>query len=580
MNKSLQTLGILLLVSITFVNCELFRKPDYEKPSISFTDLQDGETVSGTVVIKVTARDNREVFKVSFIIDNLPLGEDTRAPYEMEWNTGELPLGQHTIGISAIDPSGNMNSTSITVTTVSDGSVQGTTLFQDFNTYNAFVIDPSTTNVLLPPWDAVAVNASVASIEEDSTGAGREKIFHIDDADADGDYAQINANFEGMTEGMLTFDFYLKEGTTFFIQLFYDEQGVDAETGIIVLVTEDISGTYLIQKGRLIPVSLDEWHNIRIVFDCMEHTYTVIFDDLQLDTEIAFFNNTDMDVLNLMEIEASSYGPDAFDGIMQDGDFFLDDIEVTSEVEPGAVAEQPSVPANVSATNDEAAAITVSWDDVVGAVKYRIYRSENEGSGYENIAYITDPGTASVAVEMDSTTPPAHPVVPGTGYYFKVTAVNALGVESLLSNSAFGGASLFSVPDDFSISYDYDTDGFLDNIVLIEQIDISKAQMGGTRYDKYENSSGVLEYEHTTAITISQGGLYELYLYIENNGLWQNVGMALPPRTDPSIIPDSKKITITADSVSYTLQLFYSAEKSTEIWGLYELMETFAPFPE
>lgn len=96
--------------------------PDTTPPSVSITAPANGATVSGTILVKASAADNRGVAGVQFRLDGADAGaEDTSAPYEITWDTTTAPNGSHTISAVARDAAGNRATSAPVTVTVANG---------------------------------------------------------------------------------------------------------------------------------------------------------------------------------------------------------------------------------------------------------------------------------------------------------------------------------------------------------------------------------------------------------------------------------------------------------------------------
>ena len=84
----------------------------------------------------------------------------------------------------------------------------------------------------------------------------------------------------------------------------------------------------------------------------------------------------------------------------------------------------PAAPTSLTATEGDAQ-VELNWDTVAGAVNYNVYRSLLSGGGYTRIVTGT---TNTVYTDTNVTN--------GTWYYYAVTAIDANGNESALSNEA------------------------------------------------------------------------------------------------------------------------------------------------
>lgn len=83
---------------------------DHKPPVVDITCPADGDTVSGIIIITVSATDKYGVDSVEFFIDGIKDadGTDTTEPYEYEWDTRAVPDGSgHSLTARATDTSGN-----------------------------------------------------------------------------------------------------------------------------------------------------------------------------------------------------------------------------------------------------------------------------------------------------------------------------------------------------------------------------------------------------------------------------------------------------------------------------------------
>jgi len=72
-------------------------------PTVSITSPQNGDLVSGTVLVKADVTDDKGVTKVEFYLDNSLSSTDYNAPYEWSWNSNTASIGYHTIKARAYD---------------------------------------------------------------------------------------------------------------------------------------------------------------------------------------------------------------------------------------------------------------------------------------------------------------------------------------------------------------------------------------------------------------------------------------------------------------------------------------------
>ncbi len=90
---------------------------DTTDPVISISAPTDGEEISGSIDISVTASDaGSGIAQVEFFIDGVSIGTDSSSPYSYSWDTTTVINGNYTIMAVAHDGAGNSASSSITVT--------------------------------------------------------------------------------------------------------------------------------------------------------------------------------------------------------------------------------------------------------------------------------------------------------------------------------------------------------------------------------------------------------------------------------------------------------------------------------
>ena len=98
----------------------------------------------------------------------------------------------------------------------------------------------------------------------------------------------------------------------------------------------------------------------------------------------------------------------------------------------------PAPPLNLDASKGKSTSkIKLSWDSVSGASRYKIYRGENEN----NVSLIK-----TVYGNLTSFDDSISSKDQGTEFYYKVTAVNSLGIESAFSKSNMGYSLVEGAP--------------------------------------------------------------------------------------------------------------------------------------
>ncbi len=93
---------------------------DTISPTVKITNPTNGATVSGKIKIQVSASDNMGIGLVKIYIDGVLKASLSSGPYDYSWNTRSSSDGPHTITAEGIDLSGNIGSTSISVTVAQD----------------------------------------------------------------------------------------------------------------------------------------------------------------------------------------------------------------------------------------------------------------------------------------------------------------------------------------------------------------------------------------------------------------------------------------------------------------------------
>ena len=86
--------------------------PDTNPPSVKITYPSDGDTVSGTITVKVDASDGSGVSKVELYKNGALFAVDSEAPYEFYWDTTADPDGVYVLAAKAYDLAGNCGESS------------------------------------------------------------------------------------------------------------------------------------------------------------------------------------------------------------------------------------------------------------------------------------------------------------------------------------------------------------------------------------------------------------------------------------------------------------------------------------
>ncbi|HEX8704619.1 MAG TPA: S8 family serine peptidase, partial [Myxococcaceae bacterium] len=96
---------------------------DNVAPTAEVTAPAGGGTVIGTVALAANASDNVGVTRVTFFVNGAPLGSDTTAPYEFNWNTTLGGNGSHAIVAKAYDAGGNVGSSAAVTVNVNNPGI-------------------------------------------------------------------------------------------------------------------------------------------------------------------------------------------------------------------------------------------------------------------------------------------------------------------------------------------------------------------------------------------------------------------------------------------------------------------------
>ncbi len=91
---------------------------DIVAPTASITSPTNGQVVSATVTVQVSASDNVGVAKVELYADGGLVGTKTAAPYTFSWNTDPLTEASHTLQAKAYDAANNVGTSSTVSVTV------------------------------------------------------------------------------------------------------------------------------------------------------------------------------------------------------------------------------------------------------------------------------------------------------------------------------------------------------------------------------------------------------------------------------------------------------------------------------
>jgi hypothetical protein len=93
---------------------------DVLAPIVTFLEPEHQSTINGMVAVKLDIQDESEIIKAELFVNNVVLSEWTEEPFEMIWDTTQLPAGEYTLLASAVDEYDNIGNAQIIVTVDQD----------------------------------------------------------------------------------------------------------------------------------------------------------------------------------------------------------------------------------------------------------------------------------------------------------------------------------------------------------------------------------------------------------------------------------------------------------------------------
>lgn len=88
---------------------------DTELPSVSITNVTDGQVVWNTVTVSIAATDNQTISKVEVFVDGNVVSMLESSPFQFEWDSNTVSDGTHVIKIAGTDASGNKGGDEVSV---------------------------------------------------------------------------------------------------------------------------------------------------------------------------------------------------------------------------------------------------------------------------------------------------------------------------------------------------------------------------------------------------------------------------------------------------------------------------------
>jgi hypothetical protein len=97
-------------------------KDDSLPPTVAINSPAPGQTVGGTFTVTARANDNVGVTEVRFLLNGLPVGRSSQAPYSAVVDTKSLPNGSHLLTAAARDAAGNQTTSAAVRLTVQNAT--------------------------------------------------------------------------------------------------------------------------------------------------------------------------------------------------------------------------------------------------------------------------------------------------------------------------------------------------------------------------------------------------------------------------------------------------------------------------
>jgi len=438
--------SILLFLSILFciLSCDIFQEEDTSRPSCSITSPSVGETLSGTITISVNASDNSSIYKVVFYCDNIFIGEDTSAPYSLEWDTSTTPLGSHELKAIAYDDSANSRTSAAVPVTI--GMTTATEWSEDFSSYNLGLVGSSGQS-LDSHWLATGVLDSDVYIAEDPLNSGHGKVLFLDDDSGEDAFTVSSLTTAPYYAGTLSFDILMTEDSYFYLYL-AEKKEITTNPANFNFIKSSTTGNMTLNYYdgadyyKWSDFSLNQWYTVTIAFDCINQTYTLTFNGFtsssshDFKASVSSINNFSFSTNHESGFSAKTY---------------IDNIHIIPEVTD---TEAPDAPSDLIASMASSTSIQLDWtDNSNNEDGFYIYRYRNLHSK-DDITYLA-------TVDENITSYTDSGLTPGESYGYYVYAYNgdelSYGDEdhlSLLAAPINVSATQGTESDQISLSWD------------------------------------------------------------------------------------------------------------------------------
>ncbi|MDA3849970.1 MAG: Ig-like domain-containing protein [Spirochaetaceae bacterium] len=396
----------------------LVPEDDTTRPVVSIVSPSEGTNISGELSITAQASDNDGVFKVSFYINGLKIGEDTSAPYEATWNSIYLPLGDHQLTATAYDKTGNTRQSEVVTVTLEPGANPGG-IEEDFQSYELGELELGD---LSSHWLADSFGDSSLRIIEVAE-ANYSKVLQIMDFENSGDYNLCNATFPSLDQGRIYLDMYFNQSSSLLINLQRLEVNIDNSLFPISIYLEpDITGEILLgySNGDSIYtnntyLSINQWHQLIIEFNCSSGLYNIYLDGNMVEAALDYDDNAaQINNVSFMTL-------DSIDGQC---DVYLDNLSLTSHSVDFPI---PEAPTDFTASMTSYTSCNLEWTD----------NSDNESGFYLYRYQDVNDFSDLTLIQLDENTISYNDedLVAGESYHYALDSFNDNGSSDLVEYS-------------------------------------------------------------------------------------------------------------------------------------------------
>jgi fibronectin type 3 domain-containing protein len=410
------------------------RPPDTTLPSVAITAPADGATVLGSVNVTASASDDTAVANVQFKLDGSDLGTpDASSPYSYNWNLAGVTAGSHTLTAVATDTSGNARTSGPVTVTVDPTGLVAAYGFEEASGTTA--VDSSgkgnTGTLVNGP-----VRATTGKFGRTLTFDGTNDYVNVPDAssldltNAVTMEAWVNLATAG---GAAWRTALMKEQPGGLAYGLYANTDTNRPSAHVYTTSEiDSRGTA--------QVAANTWTHLAATYDGA--TLRMYVNGVQTSSKAV--TGAVVNSASALRIGGNSIWGEYLSGRIDEVRLYrrvLSAAEIVTDMNTPVVpsdAVAPSAPGTVTATG-ALGRVTLSWGaatDNVGVDHYNVYRSTTDGF---------TPAAGNRIATPTTTGYNDTPLAAGT-YYYRVTAVDAVGNEGAAAAQAVGIATADTTP--------------------------------------------------------------------------------------------------------------------------------------